>query len=136
MSPRSTGLVGRADEIERLEGALAALDEGARCVAISGAPGIGKTRLLGHLAAAAEARGALVLEGRAVEFEDDVPFAAVVDACDAHLASFAETDLLRAGIEDVAELAAVFPSLGRATQRPIAIGADDRYWGHNAVRGM
>jgi DNA-binding CsgD family transcriptional regulator len=136
MSATFPGLVGRADEVERLEGVLAALDEGARCVAIAGEPGIGKTRLLGHLAAAADARGALVLEGRAVEWEDDVPFGAVVDACDAHLASFGEPDLLRAGVEDVSELAAVFPSLARASARPLAVGAEDRYWGHRAVRGL
>src|SRR4051812_15547938 len=136
MSATSPALVGRADEVERLEGVLAALDEGARGVAISGEPGIGKTRLLGHLAKAADARGALVLEGRAVEWEDDVPFGAVVDACDAHLASFGEPDLRRAGIEDVSELAEIFPSLSRASDRPPAIGAEDRYWGHRAVRDL
>ena len=136
MSAISPGLVGRTTEVERLEGALAALDAGARCISISGEPGIGKTRLLGHLAAAADARGALVLEGRAVEWEDDVPFGAIVDACDAYLASFGEPDLLRAGIEDASELAAIFPSLARASSRPLAIGAEDRYWGHRAVRDL
>src|SRR4051812_48864272 len=136
MSAFAPGLVGRATEVERLEGALAALDDGARGIAISGEPGIGKTRLLGHLAAAADARGALVLDGRAVEWEDDVPFGAVVDACDAYLASFGEPDLLRAGVEDVSELAAIFPSLARVGERPLAIGAEDRYWGHRAVRDL
>ena len=56
--------VGRGDQLERLRAAVA----GERAlVAISGDPGIGKTRLLGELARGEHADGALVLYGRCPE---------------------------------------------------------------------
>ena len=64
---RSAGLVGRDVELRQ---ALAALDEsraGTRVVLVEGEPGIGKTRLVEELAAAAAARGAEVQWGRAFE---------------------------------------------------------------------
>jgi len=47
-----------------------------------GDPGAGKTRLLGELAADAARRGLVTLSGRAAEFEQEMPFGAVVDALD------------------------------------------------------
>jgi predicted ATPase len=65
-------LVGRDAELAAFERALVALDGGAaRTVAISGEPGIGKSRLLDELARRAEARGHVVLAGRASELERD-----------------------------------------------------------------
>jgi predicted ATPase len=78
-----------------------------RALVVRGEPGIGKSVLLGHLAACADAAGFLVLSGRASEYERDLPFGAVVDALDAHLATMPVG--LPAGVR--AELAAVFPAL-------------------------
>jgi hypothetical protein len=44
---------------------------------------IGKTTLIGDLARRAQARGCLVLQGRASELERELPFGLVVDALDA-----------------------------------------------------
>jgi hypothetical protein len=61
-------LVGREAELGRLRAALAGVRAGgARVVAISGEPGIGKTRLVDEAAAEAGAGGAAVVRGRAGE---------------------------------------------------------------------
>ena len=56
-------------------------------MAIVGEPGIGKSRLLGELCRRGEERGYLVLDGRAAEFERDIPFGLVVDALNDYLGS-------------------------------------------------
>ncbi|HEX8206000.1 MAG TPA: ATP-binding protein, partial [Solirubrobacteraceae bacterium] len=67
--PGAPPLVGRERELERLDALLEDLDGGgARCVAIEGEPGIGKTRLLAALRERAEGRGHLALAGSAAEF--------------------------------------------------------------------
>src|SRR6478609_7707133 len=76
-------LVGRAHELAELDRRLDDLrSPGAGVLAIRGEPGIGKTRLLAELAALARSRAMLVLSGRALEFECEVPFASIVDALD------------------------------------------------------
>ena len=73
--------VGRRPQLERIDDALAHVEAGSfRAVAIRGEPGIGKTMLLGELAARAETRGFVVHAGRATEFEQDVPFGVFIDA--------------------------------------------------------
>ena len=61
-------LIGRAREREAIDAALAARGG---ILALEGEPGIGKSRLLAHLAAAAE--GFTVLQARASEYEADLP---------------------------------------------------------------
>jgi predicted ATPase len=88
MASLAPPIVGRERELARLERALDALAAGlGAALAIEGEPGIGKTRLLGELAARAEERGFLVLSGVAAEFDQEVPFAVVIEAFDAYLAS-------------------------------------------------
>ena len=84
MEARNRGrLVGRAAELASLEQSLAALaGGGSDAVVLVGEPGIGKTRLLGELAARAERRGYLVLSGSASELERELPFSVFVDALD------------------------------------------------------
>ncbi|MGH3404340.1 MAG: AAA family ATPase, partial [Streptosporangiaceae bacterium] len=78
-------LVGRRDALRAFEEALAASSAGAfRVLCVVGEPGAGKTRLLGELAAAAAGSELTVLWGRAAEFEQEMPFGAVVDALDDH----------------------------------------------------
>src|ERR1700759_3123419 len=71
-------LVGRTHELTEIEGALDRLAAGQPwLVQIVGEPGIGKSRLLTELCRRGEARGYLVLDGRAAEFERDIPFGVV-----------------------------------------------------------
>src|SRR3954470_3821850 len=122
-------LVGRQAELERLDAALAGLDEHREgCVAREGEPGIGKPRLLAELRTRAEDCGHLVLSGSAAEFERDLPFSVWVDALDAYVSS-QDLDLDEAL---VAELGGILPSLSSAPA-PLA---DERFRAHRAVRTL
>ena len=97
----SPPLVGRAGEREAIAGALRALRaRPGAVVAVEGEPGIGKSRLLAHLAATAAADGCAVLQARATEFEADLPYALWTEALDAHLADAGERRLSRLGLAD------------------------------------
>ncbi|HEX5910969.1 MAG TPA: AAA family ATPase, partial [Thermoleophilaceae bacterium] len=86
MATASGRLVGREAELAVVEGALDALTgPEPALIDIVGEAGIGKTRIFGEVCARAQARDFLVLRGRAAEFEQRVPFAAVVEAMDGHL---------------------------------------------------
>jgi class 3 adenylate cyclase len=75
-----TKLVGRDAELARLEEVLSELAAGrGRVVVLSGADGIGKTRLLGELRARADDR-AVWIEGGCVSHGAEVPFGPFVDA--------------------------------------------------------
>jgi DNA-binding NarL/FixJ family response regulator len=134
MTLATTPLVGRASEIDSVDRLLAQVARGESAVLeLVGEPGIGKTRLLAELAARADARGYLVLSGRAGELELDLPFWVFVDALDEYVHGL---DPQRLGDldEDVrAELATVFPSLaGFASEHKTAI-QHERYRSHRAV---
>src|SRR3954466_14500215 len=135
--PASAGrIVGRDRELGLLESTLEDLDGGsARCLAVEGEPGIGKTRVLDELRARANARGHLVLSGTAAEFERDVPFSVWADALDAYVAS-QELDGDERWAPDLAdELRHVLPSLRGAGGGSGAI-ADERYRAHRAVHRL
>ncbi len=139
-SARTSPLIGRAAELAELDGALDRVAAGRPWfVQIVGEPGIGKSRLVQELARRAKARGFLVLTGRAAEFEQDLPFAMMRDACDDYLGSVSSTVLRPLRQETLAELRHVFPSLGRvvdaAGSPPAAVGAD-RYRTHHAIREL
>src|SRR5215813_8213423 len=123
---RSRALVGRASELAELDRGLDRLGAGKPWfVQIIGEPGIGKSRLLLELARRARARDYLVLAGRAAEFEQDLPFAVLRDACNDYLGSIGRR--LRASLraETLSELAAVFPSVGSAGTPAPGQGVDD-----------
>jgi DNA-binding CsgD family transcriptional regulator len=131
-------LVGRARELAELERALDELAAGGQwCVQIVGEPGIGKSRLLAELRRRGEARGYLVLDGRAAEFERDIPFGLIVDALNDYFGSL-EPAVLRALDEDVPrELAAIFPALPREHDSGASRGEGaERYRLHYAVRSV
>jgi DNA-binding CsgD family transcriptional regulator len=138
-------LVGRARELAELDAALERLAAGESWfVQIVGEPGIGKSRLLGEMCRRGEDRGYLVLDGRAAEFERDIPFGLVVDALNDYLGAL-EPATLRALDEDlVAELGTIFPSLprqvggavGRADPATSRDEGAERYRLHYAVRGV
>ena len=130
-------LVGRVEEREALDRAIAVVEDGhAGALSIVGAPGIGKSRLLAELAERADARGHLVLAGSASELERDLPFGVFVDAIDDYLESLDPRRLERLEKEVRVELARVFPSLAgpRAESAEEAPLQDERYRTHRAVR--
>jgi predicted ATPase len=138
MTKLAAPLVGRARELEVLERTLAAACEGLpRVVALSGEPGIGKTRLLQELACKADSQGCLVLEGRAAEFERELPFGVLLDACDEYLESLDGLRAQRLAGDGLAELATVFPSLRSLVPDAVPVAlAHERYRAHRAVREM
>jgi DNA-binding NarL/FixJ family response regulator len=128
-------IVGRAEELRALDASLGSLNGGRPgFVAIAGEPGIGKTKLLADLCSRARARGVLVVEGRAVEFEADAPLGPVVDALADELESLDSRALERLGDERLAELAHVFPTLESVVGRPPAGG--ERHRLYRALRGV
>ena len=136
--PVSGKLLGRVRELTELERALDRLQSGEPwIVQIVGEPGIGKSRLLSELARRAAARGYLVLEGRAAEFEREIPFAVVVDALNDYAGALQRSELRALGDETLAELAALFPSLaGVAPEPPTPRLEAERFRAHYAIRAL
>ena len=125
--------VGRIQELATLDEALAALERGTpRAVEVIGPAGIGKSRLLAELAARADARGHLVLEGSAAELEQDLPFWIFVDALDRYVKGLDPRRLERLDPSVRAELGQVLPSLAEAgpAERP---ALHERYRVHRAM---
>ena len=124
-------LVGRARERELLARALTALVAGTGSVVfVEGEAGIGKSRLLAHLAGEAAAAGCTVLEARASAFEGDLPYAVFTEALDGHLAG---RRLDRLGLADPAALARPLPALAALAPEP---AAPDRHRTHRALRDL
>ncbi|MFC6882048.1 ATP-binding protein [Actinomadura yumaensis] len=141
--PGNAPLVGRREALDALGHALDATEGGTFAfLALVGEPGAGKTRLLGELTDAGAARSLPVLSGRAAEFEQEMPFGAVVDALDDHLEDH------RTGLSPQALrlLGTVFPALadfgesGPATAPAGSNGSADprvaRYQLHRTVRHL
>jgi DNA-binding NarL/FixJ family response regulator/tetratricopeptide (TPR) repeat protein len=160
-------LIGRA---EALDGVRRALDGGirrrgrpTRFVTVLGEPGIGKTTVAGELCIEAEQRGWSVLSGRATEFEQDVPFQALVEAIDDEVArrkTSLPDDLrlvlgvvfpsLAPGLASPATADQAVPGLRRArlhgalrallehlaTSRPAVVVLDDVHWADPALVDM
>jgi DNA-binding CsgD family transcriptional regulator len=114
---------------------LEGLDSGV-VLTVEGEPGIGKSRLLSELAAAADERRFLVLEGRGNEGELDVPFGPCLDALDDYLGSVNPRTLQPADAEGRNELARIFPSLAELGDANAAAVQEERYRSHRAVRTM
>jgi DNA-binding NarL/FixJ family response regulator len=135
MAELARPLVGRERELETIEELLEGMSAGeARFLFVTGEPGIGKTRLLTELLARAGERGCLALHGSAAEFERELPFGLVVDACDEYLESLDPHAFQRLAGGDRAELAGVFPalrSLDPGSDQPST--AAERFRVHRAV---
>jgi hypothetical protein len=122
--------------VAEIEGALDRLAAGQPwLVQIVGEPGIGKSRLLSELCRRGEDRGLLVLDGRAAEFELDIPFGLIVDALNDYLGSL-ESALLKTFDEDLlAEMASVFPAVPRYERVEASLEEPaERYRLHYAIR--
>ena len=137
MAASAEALVGRRRELEAFERTLDEVEAGAvRVLAVSGEAGIGKTRLLDALAGQADARGWLVFHGRGSQFESELPFGILLDACDDYLASLDAPALDRVAGEGIAELSTIFPSLRDAGSPPAALAADERHLAYRRVRDL
>jgi ATP/maltotriose-dependent transcriptional regulator MalT len=117
-------LIGRADEVARIEAALGRLGTKPWVLEVVGEPGIGKTRLLNEVQALAESHGHLVVSARSTEQARGVPFSALADALDDHVVA---ADL---GSSQRAVLATLFPALGTPKTKIAP------YRLHRAMRGL
>src|SRR5215217_7760 len=131
----SSPLVGRIGERAAIARALRAVPASpGTVVAIEGEPGIGKSRLLDHLAACAAAEGATVVGARASEFESDLPYALWTEALDRHLSDVGERRVSRMGLADPGALGAMLPALAEgAAARPAPA---DLHRTHRALRDL
>ena len=116
----STPLVGRQDEVARLEGQLLrCIRHGEpRFIVVTGEAGVGKTRLIAELAERADRLPDLVRwrQGRPVLFGDGVSFAAVADVVKAE-AGILESDTAEAALAKLEHaVAEVTPAADRALQ--------------------
>jgi DNA-binding CsgD family transcriptional regulator len=75
--PSATELMGRTAELEMIDALLHRREGVDPSLLLSGAPGVGKTALLDAAAAQAAVDGMRVLRGVGVEFESEIPFAAL-----------------------------------------------------------
>lgn len=131
----ASALVGRAAELTALNRELARA-AGPAVVAVTGDPGIGKTRLLAELTAEARRAGRTVLAGWATEFERDVPFGMFRNLLDDHLGA-GDHPLTGLAAGELRLLPAVFPGLadpGGAEDPGLVAG--ERYRLHRAVRAL
>jgi len=107
------------------------------CLELVGEPGIGKTTMLALLSRVATANGAQVLDGRASEFEDDLPFGVFIDALDGPLSMIEGRWSRSLGADVAAELAEIFPALRSADGSPLrAKLSSERFRGYRAVGAL
>jgi DNA-binding SARP family transcriptional activator len=105
-------VVGRDEELARLEGAMIAAASGrGSTVLITGEAGIGKTRLAEALSARAAARGATVAWGRSLERDGAPPFWPWVEVLRRLLATDGGASLRGLPPDDLALLARLLPEL-------------------------
>ena len=150
-------MVGREVELDAFDAVLSSLEAGESAVVVlSGEPGVGKTTLIREVLARGGSRGHQTLSARASEFETDLPFAAFTDALTDAVDSLAPEQRRLVDEEQLALLAAVFPSLRRdlvgaprkadpderhlvlralqellqllAQERPLVLAIDDLQW--------
>src|SRR3954454_8596379 len=133
MAIANGSLLGRRAELAAVDAALSSLERRQGAVlAFSGEGGIGKTRLLEELTARGGERGALVLGGGASERERELPFGVWEDALAEHAELLGVDRLERLVGDQLPELAAVLPAVGRI---PAGL-QDERYRTHRAVRAL
>src|SRR5262249_42877860 len=125
-------------EIGEIERALGRLSGGGHeTIEVLGEPGIGKSRILQELCQRAERRRFLVLEGRAAEFERDIPFGVIVDALNDYVGSLEPAVMRSLDGETVHELGSIFPSLSTQSEEATdARTAASRYRVHYAIRAL
>lgn len=81
----SDTLYGREADVRALEEALARASDGVEAVFVTGAPGVGKSSLLGELRRGAAQRRAVFISGKYEQFQRDTPFSALLAGMREHL---------------------------------------------------
>ncbi|HEX3641524.1 MAG TPA: AAA family ATPase, partial [Ktedonobacteraceae bacterium] len=107
-----SALVGRADEIKKLQQAYTSIREGQqRVLFVNGEAGIGKTRLAREFSSWMEEQGATVLWGNCYEMSGALPYQPIIDMLTGHIRS-SSPDQLRAVLgNSTADLAKIIPEL-------------------------
>ncbi|MFI0487256.1 ATP-binding protein [Actinomadura sp. 9N215] len=109
-------MVGRQGALRTIREVLDGSAAGAfHVVTLAGDPGMGKTRLLSELAAAADDRGLPVMSGRASEFEQEMPFGVFVNALDDAVEKNLPRLVSELGPTVVRQLAMAFPAMSAAS---------------------
>lgn len=131
-APRGAKLYGREAEVARIADTLASVvgNQGAAMLLVSGAPGIGKTRVLRMAEALARDNGAFLLQAAAFESDAMRPFALWIDALRA-MDSGAYDPLF--GDNDAANRDRLFARLNELVGRecakhPVVLVFDDVQW--------
>ena len=108
-----TPLVGREQELELLKTAYdsAASGEGGRVVMVSGAQGVGKTRLAQELGSYVRQEGGLFLEGRWAAWEGAAPYGALAECLRRHLRLLDPEEVAQAVAPYARDLARLFPGV-------------------------
>ena len=122
--PDPLPLVGRSDELGRLEGFLSAVD-GPRVVFVRGEGGVGKSRLVSEFARRAEADGWSVTRGRAYPVEAGTPYAIFSDAWLPTLRAMDASTLTVLSRGGEAELRYLFPALAPGGRDSADQGSSD-----------
>ena len=119
------GLVGRVEELDRLDEALRlALQGRPSVVLVGGDAGVGKTRLVEEFCGRARGQGAQVTAGRCLELGDGgLPYAAVTEVLRELAEEVGVPELRRLAGQDARELQRLAPGLRQAEQTGDAGGA-------------
>jgi DNA-binding SARP family transcriptional activator/Tfp pilus assembly protein PilF len=113
-----TDLIDRVTELEELYEALDPVDEAGQLLAVTGAPWMGKTRLLDEVAAEATDRGRLVLVGRAFRMEQTLPYGVATQVLRSAVPHLAEADA-QIPAWALAEIGRLLPELGAGPTEPV-----------------
>ncbi len=107
-------LIGRSDELGRLQAALELTHEGrSSATLVAGDAGVGKTRLVAEFAELARGEGAVVLLGGCIDVGDGaLPYAPVVEGPRGLVRGAAPDELDAVFGQDRSELARLLPDLG------------------------
>jgi DNA-binding CsgD family transcriptional regulator len=130
----SPALIGRADELARLDASLGAARDGAgRVVLVEGDAGVGKTRLVEHFVSRwSDVR---VLRGGGIPLARDVPYAPVIEI-------LRELGTLDAGHDETGSgasrlFATTAAALSRAAlDRPVVVVVEDVHWADRSSRAL
>jgi len=127
-------LVGRERELAVMDLALEDACAGrGRVLGVMGEAGIGKSALLAAVSERATRADLLVLDGRGVEHEREVPFGLAVTTLDERVAGLHPSRMQALG----GDLGAVLPSAAPAEERPVgATGPAERFRYHRALRAL